>query len=303
MIRPRTAEKGSGPVRAKGTSRPTIRRPVIRDEQPRTSRSRNPAALCGGFRTDFGLQRLCRRAGRWKPVLALRPGPSEGLDSIGSGGPQIVAGCTACGLGAAARPAAAPRAIGQEISYMLPTRNRLSDTRSPEFETSGLDAGVHDQRPEAAGPPDAGRRGFFRRLAYRMTNTAATSAPRRAPQVAALRMSGRCMNHGFCAAICATHALRRYETEAATGLAFDAASCDACGLCVRSCPEHALRLDQSESVQDPAQSPLVLTRFEMRPCRICGKPFAQTGEAAWCPACRTRGRLGRDLFGSVFALR
>ncbi len=193
--------------------------------------------------------------------------------------------------------------IRREIPQMLPTRNQSSDARSRRFEASGLGAPVIDPPAQLAGPPppDTGRRGFFRRLAAGRANTAATSAPQ--PAAPALRVSARCMNHGFCAAICPTRALRRYETGTAAGIAFDAAACDGCGLCVRACVQHALRLDRSGTLTDPAGRPLVLSRFELRHCPVCGKPFAHTGEAAWCTACRTRGRLGRDLFGSVFALR
>lgn len=110
---------------------------------------------------------------------------------------------------------------------------------------------------------------------------------RRLPEgaVPELRSSNACANHGVCAAVCPTGALRRFEEPGFTGLEFDAAECFACGACVVVCPKEALGLEARGTGEAPAKLERI-TRHAMRACARCDDEFAGRGEDELCPACR-----------------
>jgi Fe-S-cluster-containing hydrogenase component 2 len=94
-----------------------------------------------------------------------------------------------------------------------------------------------------------------------------------------------CANHGTCAAVCPTNALRTYGTEAVAGLAFEPAACIGCGVCAVVCPESALAIEAAAAA-DTAAGACVLTRHARRECTRCDNPFVVSGTEELCPACR-----------------
>lgn len=128
-----------------------------------------------------------------------------------------------------------------------------------------------------------------------------------------------CRNHRVCAALCPTGALRAYDAEGESGVAFDAYQCIACGHCERACPEHAIRFSaHGEAAAAPER---VLSTHQRRECVDCGLPFADGIEAraagqGWpgggfadpsradrCPACRKSRALVKQAFDQLFATR
>ncbi len=107
----------------------------------------------------------------------------------------------------------------------------------------------------------------------------------RLPQgaVPELRVSGDCLDHGICASVCPTGALRRYEEPGAQGLEFDAAECFACGACVVVCPERAMSLEARDCAPPSMER---ISRHELRACTRCDDEFAARHGEELCPACR-----------------
>jgi ferredoxin len=98
-----------------------------------------------------------------------------------------------------------------------------------------------------------------------------------------LSVSEDCLDHGICASVCPTGALRRYEEPGLQGLQFDASECFACGACVVVCPERAMSLEARESAPESIER---ISRHELRACARCDDEFAARGDDELCPACR-----------------
>lgn len=116
-----------------------------------------------------------------------------------------------------------------------------------------------------------------------------------APRIA---VGSTCANHGTCAAVCPTNALRAYSTEAVAGLAFEPAACIGCGVCAVVCPESALAIEAA-AVADAAAGAYVVTRHAQRECTRCDNAFVVSGDEELCPACRK----DVSLFANGFPMR
>lgn len=112
-------------------------------------------------------------------------------------------------------------------------------------------------------------------------------------------VSDACRNHGTCAAVCPTGALRAYRTEAVGGLEFRPATCIGCGVCAVVCPEDALALDAAAGTDAAGAEVLVLSRHALRECTRCDNPFVMSGDEELCPACRK----DMSLFANGFPMR
>jgi Fe-S-cluster-containing hydrogenase component 2 len=114
----------------------------------------------------------------------------------------------------------------------------------------------------------------------------------------ALRVVRECRDHGVCAAVCPTGALRRYQTGTHVGLEFTAAWCIRCDLCTRHCPGQALALDASAAVAAHPLAPVTVTLHPRQVCPECGTAVNAEG---LCPLCQKSKSLMRELFGSAAA--
>lgn len=115
------------------------------------------------------------------------------------------------------------------------------------------------------------------------------------PQV---EVASGCDNHGLCAAVCPSAALRMYNDEdGATGLEFEPELCIACEACAEHCPSQAIRVRRNgEMGVRLAEEPTRLTGFARQQCSRCAGSFVgQTGESE-CGSCKK----DRALFGSLF---
>lgn len=101
-----------------------------------------------------------------------------------------------------------------------------------------------------------------------------------------IEITDSCHNHGVCAAICPTGALRSYEEGGILGLELDAAACIACGDCARGCPEKAIRLVPVRQGGDAPAGIERLTRHSSRECARCDDEFPARADEELCPACR-----------------
>jgi len=177
-------------------------------------------------------------------------------------------------------------------------------------------------RTAHAGPrtlaPAPARRAFLRAiLGDPLANASGSREPLDARQIALLRevaatwagglpqgatprivAGARCTNHGTCAAVCPTNALRTYSTEAVAGLAFEPAACIGCGVCAVVCPESALAIEAA-AVPDAAAGTYVVTRHAQRECTRCDNAFVLSGDEELCPACRK----DVSLFANGFSMR
>jgi ferredoxin len=154
--------------------------------------------------------------------------------------------------------------------------------------------------------PTAARRAFFKAFLGDSPATAdAFHQPLQAQQIALLKevaaqwrsplprgalprieVSEACANHGNCAAVCPTGALRAYRAEAVAGLEFEPGACIACGVCAVVCPEAALSISPAAKTDTSASATAVLTRKSQRECTRCDNPFVTAGDEELCPACR-----------------
>lgn len=194
-------------------------------------------------------------------------------------------------------------------------------------------------RPEPAGAapsPPVHRRDFFGELARELlAGAGARSAPRPAARAAvnpdrqrrspererrrlalaglaarygttvparffpAVRIGDACRDHGLCAALCPTGALRVHAGDDVRGVAFDAAACIACGLCQAICPEQALRLQPEGG--GTADTVIVLTGHATRACADCAQTFTASDRETRCPTCRKSRTFVQAGFKALFA--
>ncbi len=116
--------------------------------------------------------------------------------------------------------------------------------------------------------------------------------------------SGSCANHGVCAGVCPTGALRTYASADSAGIQFEPWLCTACGLCARSCPEGALQLLLPQlpipSDMRPMEYQMYLTDVPWQECPSCFSRFASR-VAGMCPRCKKNRRMAADLFGTRYA--
>ncbi len=110
-----------------------------------------------------------------------------------------------------------------------------------------------------------------------------------------LTVTPSCIDHGACASVCPSGALRRNGEGDRSGLYFDAAACTACGLCVGNCPEAALQLAPSGGGAEV----LRLTDHALGRCRDCGVAFARLKAEDRCGSCRRSQDMARSLFDSI----
>lgn len=180
--------------------------------------------------------------------------------------------------------------------------------------------------PHAEPEPDASRRDFLRRLAgIPKAEPAADAASARlaaklipiqktrtlralqriavmaggtmpAALFPKIEISERCANHGVCAALCPTGALRRYEADGESGVEFDASVCIACGDCQNTCAEQALRL-MPQANGSIAAGTTRITRWTQRECHECGGTFADSSPENLCLPCRKTRASFLQLFG------
>lgn len=99
-------------------------------------------------------------------------------------------------------------------------------------------------------------------------------------------VSEACRNHGTCAAVCPTGALRAYGAEAVGGLEFRPATCIGCGACAVVCPGGALALHAAAAMDTAGAAVVVLSRHALCECARCDNPFVASGDEQLCPACR-----------------
>lgn len=164
-----------------------------------------------------------------------------------------------------------------------------------------------------------GRRAFIKAiLGDRSANASGSREPLDARQVALLKevaiswagtlpagstprivVSEACRNHGACAAVCPTGALRAYCAEAVGGLEFRPATCIGCGVCAVVCPENALALHAAAAVEAAGVQVVVLSRHALRECARCDNTFVVSRDEELCPACRK----DVSLFANGFQLR
>lgn len=162
------------------------------------------------------------------------------------------------------------------------------------------------------------RRAFLRGiLGDRSTDAPGSREPLEARQIALLKevavswagglpagstpriiVSGSCVNHGTCAAVCPTDALRTYSAEGVGGLEFLAAACISCGVCAVVCPESALAIEAA-AVPATALPAYLVTRHAQRECARCDNSFVASGDEELCPACRK----DVSLFANAFPTR
>ena len=197
------------------------------------------------------------------------------------------------------------------------------------FEFRGLPRSVRPlPAPRAEPEPDASRRDFLRRLAsvpeaapavdaaparlsaklIPIQKTRALSALQRIAAMAngmmpaalfpRIELSERCANHGVCAALCPTGALRRYEADGESGVEFDAGACIACGDCQNACPEQALRLVPHGNGSVAAGATRI-TRWTLRECYECGGTFADSRPENICLPCRKTRASFSQFFGAA----
>ncbi len=101
-----------------------------------------------------------------------------------------------------------------------------------------------------------------------------------------IQVSDACAQHGMCAAVCPTAALRRYAGDGHAGLEFDSAACIACGVCTMVCPENALAIRALAAAEGSSGTATRISRQEQRSCARCDDEFPAHGEDEFCPACR-----------------
>jgi Pyruvate/2-oxoacid:ferredoxin oxidoreductase delta subunit len=99
-------------------------------------------------------------------------------------------------------------------------------------------------------------------------------------------LSDACKNHGNCAAVCPTGALRSYADEAHAGIEFEAGACIGCGVCAMVCPESALAIAAAAGTAAHAAGPFLLSRHAQRECARCDNAFTVSGDEELCSACR-----------------
>ena len=142
-------------------------------------------------------------------------------------------------------------------------------------------------------PLDARQIALLKEVAMRWAGSVpAGSTPR-------IVVSEACRNHGTCAAVCPTGALRAYGAEAVGGLEFRPATCIGCGVCMVVCPEGALSFQAAAAIDAAGAHVVVLSRHALRECARCDNPFVVSGDEELCPACR------KDvaLFANGFPMR
>lgn len=101
-----------------------------------------------------------------------------------------------------------------------------------------------------------------------------------------IRISEACANHGVCAAVCPTRALRPYADEGFAGLEFDATACIACGACAAVCPGNALAIQAAAGGDSHGRAPRRVSRHAQRACARCEDEFPARTDEALCPPCR-----------------
>lgn len=92
-----------------------------------------------------------------------------------------------------------------------------------------------------------------------------------------------CTLCGFCAQLCARHALNMKETELSTFLVLNAPLCNGCGRCVRVCDQKLLALQPAVAAETPNSdkdfSAQQILRSSARVnCKRCGEPMVSRAE-------------------------
>lgn len=153
-------------------------------------------------------------------------------------------------------------------------------------------AGPHARLPS---PTIRSRRQRFANNVRRVAAEAGVRVPAVIfPQV---EVASGCDNHGLCAAVCPSAALRMYnDGDGATGLEFEPELCIACEACAEHCPSQAIRVRPTgDTRHELPDAPIRLTRFARQQCSRCAESFVgQTGESE-CGSCKK----DRALFGSL----
>jgi ferredoxin len=139
----------------------------------------------------------------------------------------------------------------------------------------------------------AERIALLRQLAARWDGKLAPGA------VPDIQVSESCAQHGVCAAVCPTNALRPYAAEKYAGLEFNPGACIACGVCVLVCPEGALALRPLSPAHKSASVPHMISRHAQSTCARCDDQFAARGDEDLCLACRKDAAL----FTNGFSMR
>lgn len=142
-------------------------------------------------------------------------------------------------------------------------------------------------------PLPADRIALLRQVAVRWEGTLPLGA------IPEIRISDACANHGVCAAVCPTRALRRYADEGYAGLEFEATACIACGMCAVVCPENALAIHAVAATDRSGEPKQRISRHAQRSCARCDDEFPARADEELCPPCRK----DVGLFTSGFSAR
>lgn len=112
-----------------------------------------------------------------------------------------------------------------------------------------------------------------------------------------VQVTGACVDHRICTAICPTGALKVDEAQGAASLTFTGEACIGCSACVRACPEGALGFEPHGGERARMQ----LVRHERASCAECGDIFTprDAGETL-CMSCRKSHRFMRDAMEKLY---
>lgn len=124
-----------------------------------------------------------------------------------------------------------------------------------------------------------------------------SSEPLETFQASKIAADEECTACGVCERACPTGAMQFIGDDGDSfTLTFTAGSCTDCGLCLTYCEPQALIRDGAPRLYDwLAEEPAVLLSGDLKNCRRCGAPFAQSLAGDLCPVCDYRSK---NLFGS-----
>ncbi|MBI3575216.1 MAG: 4Fe-4S binding protein [Gammaproteobacteria bacterium] len=197
-------------------------------------------------------------------------------------------------------PAARPEPVGAAPTPPVRRRDFFGELARELMAEAGARSASHPAARAAVNPDRQRRSPERERRRLALGGLAArygTTVPARFfPTV---RIGDACRDHGLCAALCPTGALRVHAGDDVRGVAFDAAACIACGLCESACPEQALRLQPGGG--GTADKVVVLTEHATRACADCGQTFAASDRETLCPTCRKSRAFAQAGFKALFA--
>lgn len=181
-------------------------------------------------------------------------------------------------------------------SQMLATQNQTSQKLETEPERRAfLRALLRASGPaDSRRPLPADRIALLRQVAARWEGSLPPGA------IPEIQISDACADHGVCAAVCPTRALRRYAEEGHAGLEFEATACIACGVCAVVCPENALAIHAVAANDRSGRPARSISRHAQRSCARCDDEFPARADEELCPPCRkdvglfTRGFSARS---------